>query len=111
MLNGSLNVAASLQTTEPAVLKNIQRANISLEALNVMAKQKRKLFGDQLRELVETDPMSRYELSKRTGVPESVLSYFVSGQRGMSLASIDAVCRCLGLRLVKHKKSVEKKGK
>ena len=72
---------------------------------------KEKLINDQLRDLIEADPMSRYELSRLSGVPQSVLSYFVSGKRGMSLASIDAVCRCLGLRLVKHKRSVEKKGK
>ncbi|MBI3011646.1 MAG: cobalamin B12-binding domain-containing protein [Candidatus Omnitrophica bacterium] len=52
MLNGSLNVAASLQSTDPTVLQNIQRANISLDALNVMAKQTTETGADTYTELI-----------------------------------------------------------
>lgn len=34
MLNGALNMAASLQSTDPTVLDNIERSNISLEKLS-----------------------------------------------------------------------------
>jgi transcriptional regulator with XRE-family HTH domain len=44
---------------------------------------------------------SRYALSKRSGIAESVLSRFASGQE-LSFANIDRLADALGLELVKR---------
>ena len=52
MLGQALNVAASLQTTDENVLNNIKRANISLEALDVMRQETGESGGDTYTELI-----------------------------------------------------------
>jgi len=63
-----------------------------------------KSITDQLRKAIETANVSRYEISQRTGVAQQTLSKFVLRERGISLASLDAVAEFLGLELVKRKK-------
>jgi transcriptional regulator with XRE-family HTH domain len=55
--------------------------------------------------------MSRYELSKKSGVSQSSLSKFVLGQRpGLSFDAMDRIGKVLELRLVgKQKRSVPKR--
>ena len=55
--------------------------------------------------------MTRYAISKATGLPQSQLSRFVHGQEGLSVDSIDRICELLGLRLIGPKKTRIKKGK
>jgi ribosome-binding protein aMBF1 (putative translation factor) len=57
------------------------------------------LFSEQLREAINDSGMSRYRLSQRTGVSQVVLSRFVRGEAGMSLATIDVLVEALGLEL------------
>ena len=45
---------------------------------------------------------STYRLQKETGVHNSVLSRFLRGERGLSLESIDALAKHLGLRLIRE---------
>ncbi|MBI1870539.1 MAG: radical SAM protein [Chlamydiae bacterium] len=52
MLNGALNIAASLQSTDQTVLSNIQRSNISLDALSTMAQQANKTSADTYSEII-----------------------------------------------------------
>lgn len=59
--------------------------------------------SDQLRRAMVRSGMSRYEIAKLTGVEQSSLSRFFSGQRGLSQDAIDAICALLGLRLVAGK--------
>ena len=46
---------------------------------------------EQLREAIEAAGVTRYEISKQTGVSQSALSKFVLGQRGLSNKAMDAV--------------------
>ena len=60
----------------------------------------RKTLTTQLRDAVEHCGVTRYELAKQTNVSESVLSRFVRGQRGLTLATADRLVEQLGLELV-----------
>lgn len=68
-------------------------------------------FNEQLRQAVMQSDLTRYQISKRTGIAQSVLSRFVHQGNGVSMDSIDKLCECLGLRLVAEGKPKRKKGK
>jgi hypothetical protein len=55
--------------------------------------------------------LTRYEISKRTGIAQSILSRFVNQGVGLSMDSIDKLWECLGLRLVSEGKAKRKKGR
>ena len=61
---------------------------------------KPKSISDQLRQAVEAAEISRYAISRQTGIAESILSRFVNHGAGLSLANIDKLGECLGLRIV-----------
>jgi len=53
--------------------------------------------------------MTRYEISKQTGIAQSTLSKLVNGERaGISTESWDKLGECLGLRLVAEKPRAKK---
>jgi radical SAM superfamily enzyme YgiQ (UPF0313 family) len=52
IVKGSMNVAASLQTTNQAVLRNVRRENISLEALASVGKLGTKIDANTYAELI-----------------------------------------------------------
>lgn len=57
-------------------------------------------LSEQLRRIIRDAPVSRYQISKNTGVAASTLSKFLSGERaGMTLQSIDQIGRYLRLTL------------
>ncbi len=64
-----------------------------------MSKNK-KTISEQLRKSILEAPITRYELSKRSGVGESSLSRFIHGRQSLTLASIDAIGDVLGLQIV-----------
>ncbi len=66
-------------------------------------------FNDQLRRAVEKCDLTRYEISKRTGIAQSILSRFVNQGAGLSMVSVDKLCDCLGLRLVAQGKPKRKR--
>jgi len=58
-------------------------------------------LSDQLRKAIEAAPMTRYRLSKLSGVDEGLLGKFVRGERaGLRLDTVNAICETLRLRLV-----------
>lgn len=63
----------------------------------------RMKFSDQLRAAVEGCGITRFQLARETGVPESSLSRFVASGTGLSLRSLDKLADFLRL-------SVEIKG-
>ena len=67
-----------------------------------MAKRKKtKLpFSEQLKLAIESSELTRYRISKDSGVAQSTLSEFVKGKRSLSLANIDRICELLDLELV-----------
>ena len=62
-----------------------------------------KSVSDVLRASIQRSALSRYEIAKRSGVEQSSLSRFFSGERGLSQGAIDALCALLGLHLVVRK--------
>jgi transcriptional regulator with XRE-family HTH domain len=63
-----------------------------------------EFFTDQLKRAIRESGMSRYALSKATGVDQGTLSKFLSGQRSISLDSVDKLVDVLGLTLTAQKK-------
>ncbi len=66
--------------------------------------------SDQIRAAIQglaDAGVSRYALSKATGVSQSVLSRFMSGDqaRGLTLASLDALSPFLDVR-IRHRKRI-----
>lgn len=76
-----------------------------------MAKRKHSKLGadlvDVLRAAIIDSELSRYEIAKLSGVAASVLSRFVSGERGMTLTAAAKVAKVLGLVLVKTKRGTK----
>lgn len=68
----------------------------------------KKAISEQLRAAIRNSEMSRYELAKRSGVGESSLSRFLSEQNSLTLDSVDAIGRVLGLRIVTTKTTKRK---
>ena len=65
-----------------------------------MTPRKRLKLTEQLRLAVETCGRTRYRISKDTGIDETALSRFASGERGLSMATLDRLADYLGLDLV-----------
>lgn len=63
-------------------------------------KRKTKLLSDQLREILERGPMTRYRLSKEAGVDQGQLSRFVKGKGQLTFNTLDRIGAVLKLRFV-----------
>lgn len=59
----------------------------------------KKSFTDVLRQAVLDAPLTRYAISKRTGIEQSALSRFVHGERGISSDVLDRLAELLGWSL------------
>lgn len=67
-------------------------------------------LSEQLRDAIVNADVTRYAISRATGVSESTLSKFVLGTRpGLSFDAMDRVGEYLGLEIVK-KKQPKKRG-
>lgn len=59
---------------------------------------------DDLRAAIEASGRSRYRIARDTGIAESALSRFMSGERGLSIESVEQLADYLGLEImVRHK--------
>jgi hypothetical protein len=56
-------------------------------------------FTDSLRRAVIDSGMTRYRISQESGIAESILSRFLSGERRLRSDSIDRLMACLGLEI------------
>ena len=63
-------------------------------------RRKRKLLSDQLREIIESGPVTRYRLSKEAAVDASQLCRFVQGKGRLTTDSLDRIGEVLRLRIV-----------
>ena len=61
---------------------------------------KEELFNQQLRKALVKSELTCYQISKQTGIAQSILSRFINQGTGLSMGSIDRLCQCLKLRLV-----------
>jgi len=69
-----------------------------------MGKKSNKV-SDRIREAVQTARVSRYRISRDTGIEESALSRFLSKERALSMKAIDALADYFGLELVRRRKN------
>jgi transcriptional regulator with XRE-family HTH domain len=53
-----------------------------------------------VRRAIERSGLSRYEICKATGIDKAGLSRFMTGERGLTTASLDKLAPLLGLRIV-----------
>jgi transcriptional regulator with XRE-family HTH domain len=70
-----------------------------------MVKQSTSNVSDQLRRIIDDCGLSRYEISKRTGIDEAALSRFMSGERGLSMKALDKLGACLSLTVHMRRQS------
>ena len=67
---------------------------------NLPMTTKQLKLTDQVRRAIEQSSVTRYRIAQETGIAESTLSRFMSGERGFSLASLDALADFLDLQIV-----------
>ncbi len=67
-----------------------------------MAKRKPKspTITEQLRGIIESSGLTRYEIWKTSGVDQAALSRFVHGKQSLTLDVVDKLAGVLGLSLV-----------
>jgi transcriptional regulator with XRE-family HTH domain len=65
--------------------------------------KKQSLISEQLKDQIEASGISRYRISKETGVAQSTISSFMAGRRSLSLANVDKIGEALGLELIATK--------
>ncbi len=68
-------------------------------------------FEDQLRREIERCGLTRYRISKLTGIDTAVLSRFMSGKVGMSMDSIGCIFDAIDLEIGPRRKRRAPKGK
>ena len=68
---------------------------------------------EQLAKAIEYSDVTRYRISKDTGINQSVLLRIVKGTGGCNLETLDKLCEYLGLELrpVNKKSRLERKRK
>ena len=59
----------------------------------------RETFTEQLRRAIRDCGETRYALAKRTGIEQSTMSRFVTGNRGLSMEAIDCLFDALDLEI------------
>jgi transcriptional regulator with XRE-family HTH domain len=64
--------------------------------------KKKPLLSEQLKESIDASELSRYRISKESGVAQSTISGFMNGHRSLSLANIDKIGEVLDLELVQR---------
>jgi transcriptional regulator with XRE-family HTH domain len=63
---------------------------------------------DQVRQAIDDSGLTRYQIAKETGIDESALAKFYNGRRGLSMESLNALGKCLRLRIILGRKPKQK---
>ena len=64
-----------------------------------------------IRRAILASGQSRYAIAKASGVSEAALSRFMSGERGLTTATLDRLADVLGLEIVARRGRSERKQK
>jgi len=67
-------------------------------------------LGETIRQAFAESGMTRFELSKRSGVFYSAIHGFIGSNRDISISSASKLCESLGLELRPVRKVATKKG-
>lgn len=65
--------------------------------------KRRVRLSEQIRRAIRDCGLTRYAISKETGIAQETLSRFMSGERGMSMQSLDILADLLNLDIVARK--------
>lgn len=65
----------------------------------------RRTLTDELRAAIDASPMSRYAICRAIDLDPAVMSRFMSGQRGLSLETLDKLAKLLDLHIVTGKRT------
>ena len=66
--------------------------------------KKRVKLGDQVRQAVEESGMSRYRICQVIDMDQSIMSRFMTGKGGLSMANLEALADLLELDIAARKK-------
>jgi transcriptional regulator with XRE-family HTH domain len=66
-----------------------------------MAKKKAPGLAEQLKEQIARSGLSLNQIGRMAGIGSDQLSRFMTGKRGLSIASLDQIFRVLDLRVVR----------
>ena len=55
--------------------------------------------GEVLKRAIKESGVSRYRIAQETGIEQSALSRFMSGERGLALDAVEALCSYFKLEL------------
>jgi transcriptional regulator with XRE-family HTH domain len=65
---------------------------------------------DAIRKAIERSGQTRYRIAKGTGVSQAHLSRLMSGERGLSVESLELLADHLGLRITVRPKHQRRRG-
>ena len=68
------------------------------------------MITERIQEAIRSGGMSRYAISKATGVDQALLCRFLKGQSSMSFATADRILDALELEIVIRPRRTTKKG-
>lgn len=63
-------------------------------------RKKKKTLSDEVRRAVMECGMTRYEIAKRSGIAQSVLSRFVTRERTITLGTLDRLADVVGVEVI-----------
>jgi len=66
-------------------------------------------MSDTVRDAIEKCGMTRYAIAQRTGISEGALSRFMSGDRDMTLRTLERFAHIIGVRLVVSRPKMRRK--
>lgn len=68
-------------------------------------------IAQQLRQMIESSGISRYEIARGSGVAQSVLARFVAGETSLSMANVEKLVSYFDLELTNRTKGKKQRGK
>lgn len=58
-----------------------------------------KTFCDQIRDAINNSGKTRYKIWQETGISQTTLSRFMSGERGLTAPVLDKLAVCIGIEV------------
>ncbi len=84
-------------------------SSTDLDGMSKAANNQR--ISNQLRDIIEASGESRYEIARQTGIDQSALSRFASGERGLSMTALDTLAEYFDLDIVSRRRTTKAKRK
>jgi transcriptional regulator with XRE-family HTH domain len=76
----------------------------SIDMMSDMARKRAPLVSDQIRALIRSCGVSRYEIAKQTDIDQATLSRFMAGNAGLSSKALDRLGSYLDIQVVQRSK-------